>query len=151
MALSRERFLRLVLRVIGSAGLTAVIFVFAPYAWMDAIHRRLGMGRLPDDPVVGYLARSTSGFYASFGGLLWLLSFDVQGRRLVLCYLGGVFTFFGLVLLGIDLVEGLPLWWALAEGLSNAAVGVVIFCLSWRLGHADTRTAAGDRGDPAAV
>ena len=29
-----------------------------PYSWMDAIHQGLGMGKLPDAPIVGYLVRS---------------------------------------------------------------------------------------------
>jgi len=69
-----EQVLKLFLRLIGSAALLALIFVAAPHAWMDAIHAQMGMGQLPDAPVVGYLARSTSAFYALLGGLLWVVS-----------------------------------------------------------------------------
>jgi hypothetical protein len=56
--------------------LSAAFFVAAPYSWMNAIHQWLGLGVLPDAPVAGYLARSTSAFYAMLGGLLWVLLFD---------------------------------------------------------------------------
>ena len=90
--------LKLLLRAIGSASLLALIFVFVPYQAMDAIHRWLGMGPLPDQPVVGYLARSTSAFYAMLGGLLWLVSFDLRRHRRVLIYLGVAISLFGVAL-----------------------------------------------------
>lgn len=55
----QDRFLRLFLWIVGTASLLAVAAVVMPYAWMNAIHQWLGMGRLPSDPIVGYLARST--------------------------------------------------------------------------------------------
>ena len=44
---------------------------------MVAMHADLGLGRLPDAPIVGYLARSTSAFYAIEGGLFWVVSIDL--------------------------------------------------------------------------
>ena len=76
--MSSEGRLKLILRLLGGSSLTAVIFVAAPTAWMRDIHASLGMGPLPEGPVVGYLARSTSAFYALVGGLFWLVSFDLQ-------------------------------------------------------------------------
>lgn|GEM_PF-6538567 len=70
-----EYFFIRFLRIVGSASLLAVFFTMIPYSWMDSIHGWLVMGRLPSEPVVGYLARSTSAFYALMGGLLWILSF----------------------------------------------------------------------------
>ena len=68
-----ERILVSVLRITGCVSLLAAIFVFVPYSWMNAIHQQLGMGELPSNPVVGYLARSTSAFYALLGGLLLVM------------------------------------------------------------------------------
>ena len=104
-----------------------------PYSWMNAIHQRLGMGELPSEPIVGYLARSTSRFYALFGGLLWVVSFDLYRHRPVLCYLGAAIAFFGAVLFAVDIIEGLPLYWILFEGPLNAAFGVLIFVCNRRL------------------
>ncbi|MHC4740967.1 MAG: hypothetical protein ACYS8Z_03590 [Planctomycetota bacterium] len=128
-----ERILKSLLRVVGTLGLTAVVAVVMPYSWMDVIHRWLGMGPLPSDPIVGYLARSTSAFYAIFGGLFWVISFDIRRHSRVLCYVGAAAVVFGAALLVIDVVEGLPLHWTLSEGPLNAAFGVYFFIAARRL------------------
>ena len=131
----QERFLQLLLRIFGSTMLLAVFFIMIPYPWMNAIHQWLGMGQLPDEPIVGYLARSTSAFYALFGGLLWVLSWDLSRHRLVLCYLGAVSILFGLALFGVDLLEGMPRYWSLFEGPIGVACGILILYLSYRVGR----------------
>ena len=130
----QERFFKLFLRIIGSAALLAIVAVVMPYSWMNTIHQRLGMGELPAEPIVGYLARSTSGFYALLGGLFWLASFDLHRHRLVLCYLGIVILIFGAALFIIDLLGGMPLYWSLTEGPINVTFGVVILTLGCRTG-----------------
>lgn len=132
---NEERLFRLLLRIVGSAALLAIPFVFVPYAGMNAIHDGLGMGQLPDAPVVGYLARSASAFYAILGGLLWVLSFDLRRHRLVLVYLGAAILLFGLVIFAVDFLEGMPRWWNLWEGSVNTLFGIVILVLSCRLGR----------------
>jgi len=127
---THDRFLRLFLRAIGTVALLAVIAVVMPYSWMNSIHQRLGMGKLPPEPIVGYLARSTSAFYAILGGLLWVMSIDLRRHRPTLQYLGLVMVLFGITLGVVDFVEGMPLWWKLAEGPINIAVGVLILLLS---------------------
>jgi hypothetical protein len=128
-----EQILKLILRFVGTAALFALIFVAAPYAWMDSIHSTLGMGRLPDTPVVGYLARSTSAFYALLGGLFWVISFDLRRHRQVLIYLGAALASFGLVLFVIDWSAGMPFFWTVWEGPYVSAMGATILCLSRRL------------------
>ena len=133
------RLLRLFLRIIGTAALLALVAVIMPYSWMNAIHQWLGMGQLPAEPIVGYLARSTSAFYALLGGLFWVVSFDLHRHRMVLCYLGIVIVIFGVALLVVDLLEGMPLWWTIGEGPFNIVFGVVILALARRLGRRKNR------------
>ena len=133
------RLLRLFLRIIGTAALLALVAVIMPYSWMNAIHQWLGMGQLPAEPIVGYLARSTSAFYALLGGLFWVASFDLHRHRMVLCYLGIVIVIFGVALLVVDLLEGMPLWWTIGEGPFNIVFGVVILALARRLGRGENR------------
>ncbi len=130
--IGQDRFLRLFLRMIGTASLLAIAAVVMPYAGMDAIHEWLGMGQLPSDPIVGYLARSTSAFYALLGGLLWVVSFDPRRCRPALQYLGVAIIVFGVALLAIDLLEGMPVFWSLCEGPIDIALGIVILGLSHR-------------------
>jgi len=127
---SQERFLKVLIRILGTGSATAAFFVVVPYAWMNAIHQWLGLGTLPDAPVVGYLARSTSAFYALFGGLLWVLSFDLRRHLLVLRYLGAAIVLFGVTLFVVDWVEGLPLSWRWWEGAIDVGYGIAIFWLS---------------------
>lgn len=127
------RFLRLLLRVVGSASLCAVFAVVMPYSWMNAIHQGLDMGKLPEAPIVGYLARSTSALYAIIGGLMWTLSFNVRQYRTVLSYLGAAIIVFGLALLAVDTVEGLPVQWTIFEGPANCILGAVILLCRGRL------------------
>ena len=129
-----EYFFILFLRIVGSASLLAVFFTMIPYSWMDSIHGWLGMGRLPNEPVVGYLARSTSAFYALMGGLLWILSFDLRRYRSVLIYLGVAFTLFGVLLSVFDWVEGMPRFWSICEGPFDIVFGLVIFFFGRRIG-----------------
>jgi hypothetical protein len=130
---NQRRFIKLFLRIVGSVAGLAVFAVVMPYSRMDAIHQRLGMGKLPDEPIVGYLARSTSAFYALLGGLLWVVSFHLHRNRLVLRYLGAAMVLFGIALFGVDLVEGMPLFWKICEGPINIAFGVVILWFSHRI------------------
>ena len=130
---SSERCLKLVLRVIGSNSLFALIFVAAPFSWMQTIHAWLGMGELSDQPVVDYLARSTSFFYALLGGLLWVVSFGLRRYRPVLIYIGFAVTTFGTALLVIDWTAGLPPMWTLWEGPFVIALGLTLLLTTRRI------------------
>jgi len=130
---SASRALMLLLRVIGGSSLLALIFVAAPESWMAAIHAELDMGPFPTAPVVGYLARSTSAFYAIAGGLFWVVATDLDRHRLVLLYLGWAMTLFGVVLLVVDVFEGMPLSWTLWEGPFVVLFGGTMLWLTRRL------------------
>lgn len=130
---NQERLFKLFLRVLGSVALLALVAVVMPYSWMNAIHKWLGMGKLPSEPIVGYLARSTSAFYALLGALLWVVSFDLVRHRLILRFLGVAIIVFGGILLIVDFVEGMPLWWRFWEGPINMAFGTIILILSNRI------------------
>lgn len=131
--MGRDSALIFVLRAIATTSLLALIFVFVPYRWMNDIHHWLGLGDLPAEPIVGYLARSVSAFYALVGGLLMLLSFDVVRYRSILVYVGvGLFVFGGLLAF-IDWHEGLPFFWKVWEGPFVSLIGLVVWILSRRL------------------
>ena len=122
----------ILLRLIGSASALALIAVFLPYQWMNVTHHWLGLGTLPPDPIVGYLARTLSAFYAFYGGLLWTLSFDTSKHRSTIRYIGFATLGFGLILLAVDWSEGLPFYWKIAEGPIVIVYGSMIVLLSRR-------------------
>lgn len=126
----RRSALVILLRLFGTSSLAALVFVAAPREWMRDIHAALGMGAMPESPVVWYLARSTSAFYALMGGLFWLLSFDPVRYRPILRYLGAVIMLFGVALFAIDWTEGMPVVWTFWEGPVMAVYGGLMFVLS---------------------
>ena len=128
--MNREMMLRLVLRLVGTSSLFAFIFVMVPHSTMDAIHRSIGMGELPDIPVIQYLTRSTSMLYAFLGGLFWVVSFDLSRYRAVLIYLGGAVTLFGVTLLIIDWMAGMPRLWTAWEGPFVMVFGLLVLWLA---------------------
>lgn len=133
--MTRERFLTVFLRLVGTVASTAAFCAVMPLGWMDAVHRALGMGALPQQPVVEYLARSTSALYALLGALFWVLSLDVTRFRPVIRCLGLAATVLGLLLLWIDHTAGLPRCWQLAEGPANILLGTVILLAARTSSH----------------
>jgi hypothetical protein len=108
--------------------------VFLPTSWMAAVHSWLGMGEFPAAPLTDYLARSVSALYGFHGVLLFIVSGDpVRCERIVL-YLGVANVVFGLMLFGIDLHAGLPIWWTAFEGPPVVGLGVLLLYLRGRAG-----------------
>ncbi len=125
-----ERALKIFLRSVGFVAALAAFGVVMPYAWMNEIHQYLGLGVLPDAPIVGYLARSTSAFYALYGGLLWVLSLDLSRYRPLLSCVGIGTILLGAALTGVDRVEGLPFFWQVGEGPFDMAAGTLLLLLA---------------------
>ena len=126
---SASRALVWLLRLFGVSSLFALIFVAAPHSWMREIHAWAGLGVMPDTPVVWYLARSTSAFYAMVGGLFLVVARDLERHRQVLVYLGSSVIFLGAVLFIVDVTEGMPTSWTVWEGPFVIAFGVAILYL----------------------
>lgn len=131
MVCNAEKALVWVLRLLGIGMLLAIPAVFMPESMIAEAHEKwLGLGKIELTPVFVYLARSVSLFYAFFGGLFVLVSFDTRRHAIVVAYLGWVMLALGLGIGIIDHVAGLPLWWTLPEAaltvVSAAAVLVLL-------------------------
>ena len=124
--MTRDRFLILFLRIVGTVSGSAALCAAMPLHAMDAVHRVLGMGALPSGPIVEYLARSTSAFYALLGALLWTLSLDLPRYRPLVRGAGVAFVALGALLLWTDLKAGLPWFWQAAEGPIDAFFGLIL-------------------------
>jgi peptidoglycan/LPS O-acetylase OafA/YrhL len=127
-----ERILVWLLRLVGAVMLTALGAVFMPSQWMNAIHQQIGLGDLPDKPIVGYLTRSVSVLYALHGALLLFLAGDVRRYRPVVRFLALAGLVFGVLLLGIDCAVKMPLSWTAGEGPFVIVLGAAILWLSGR-------------------
>src|SRR5262245_31164276 len=124
-----EWWLVVVLRFGAAVLMLAALAVVIPFAWMAAIHDLFGQGTLPELPLVGYLTRSVSAFYAYHGALIWLLSFDVRRYEKVIRFMAWANVAFGLLLVGIDVFVGMPWWWTATEGPIVAGFGGVVLAL----------------------
>jgi len=119
----RLRILRFLLHFFGISGLFALVAVVMPMSWMMGIHRWLGLGEMPTAPVVEYLARSLSAFYALFGAICLVLASDLERYRPLVRFLGIAFAVLGMVFTGVDLAAGMPWWWSVFEGPPGVVVG----------------------------
>jgi hypothetical protein len=128
--MTAQSLLVFLLRLGGTMTVLAFPTMLLPHDWMAATHRWLGMGELPDAPVVSYLARSVSAFYGFHGVLLFLIATDPVRYRAFVVYVGCMNVALGLMLLLIDLHAGMPGWWTAFEGPGVVALGVVILFLS---------------------
>jgi hypothetical protein len=143
MELSRsERWLAILLRVSGTITLTAVVAVLMPRGWMAATHLWLNLGTFPEGPIVEYLARSLSAFYAMFGGMLIVVSFDVRRHARVIAYFAAVMIAFGATMCVIDTLIGMPSYWRTMEGIMPALFGVAILLLQRAVRRSDAKAPA---------
>ncbi len=127
-----EKTLILLLRLDGIIMLAALFPSMMPLAWMKEIHRCLGMGELPDGPIIGYLTRSLSLMYAMHGAVLFFVSFDVRRFLPVVKFVAVLTILFGLWMTALDVVVGMPLFWIASEGpVLFVLYGVVL----WLTGH----------------
>ncbi len=127
-----RRALPIFLRCIGCLDAFALGAAVMPRAWMNAAAVALGLGPLPSEPVVGYLARSASVLYALHGLTVLYVSFDVVRYGPLIRFLAILAVFHGVIVLGIDLGEGMPRWWQCVEGPCFASTGVVVLWLQRR-------------------
>ena len=104
-----DKVLMILLRYfLGIPGLFALFAVVMPMSWMVATHRWLGLGEMPTAPVVEYLARSVSAFYALFGALCLVVACNLERYRPLVRFLGVAFALTSVVLLGVDVAAGMP-------------------------------------------
>lgn len=113
---SSPRVLTWLLRTIGVLDLLAFAAVVMPRSMMIAVHAQLQLGALPTEPIVGYLARTASMFYGFCGVLLLYLAADVVRHRDTIRFVAGCGMAAGVLIVLIDVAEGMPLWWIAMEG-----------------------------------
>ena len=117
---SADRLLQWLLRFVGGIELCAIPFILVPMSWMAEVHASLlGLGPMPQAPIVEYMARTLSLLYAVHGAVVFRVSFDLVRFRPFVGFLGALHTAVGLCIIGIDLATGLPWWWVLGEGRAS--------------------------------
>ena len=127
----KPRLLVALLRFEGAMEMLAFIAVVMPHAWMAAAHQWLGLGVLPDFPLLDYMIRSASFLYGLHGVLLWMLAKDTKRFRPLIIYAAASYLASVLVFAMIDLRDGMPWWWTGAEIASVLSYGLVLAWLLW--------------------
>jgi len=126
----REKILVVFLKICGIILMVALIPAVMPFFWMQEIHRWLGMGELPGEPIVGYLTRSLSLMYVAHGALIYFVSLDVRRFLPVVRFLGILCIVFGSSMIGLDAAVGMPAYWIVCEGPLIVPLGIVILSLA---------------------
>lgn len=121
--------LRCLLIFNGLMTLLALLAVFLPTASMDAFHRGLGLGALPEGPIVEYLARSVSALYAAFGSLTLVIAWDLQRFGPVVTWWGVTAIVFGCLLFWVDTIAPMPEHWKWGEVMYLVLTGAVVLML----------------------
>ncbi len=109
------RRLAMLLRWGGSIEMLAFLAVAAPRDWLADIHEGLGMGTMPQEPVVHFLVRQVSLFYGLHGVLLWVLASNVVRFQPVIRFISYTFLLYGPTFFLIDWMSGIPLWWTISD------------------------------------
>jgi hypothetical protein len=124
-----DRAVAIALRFFAAIDLLALGAVLMPFGWMGEVHAWLGLGTLPEAPIVEYLARHVSLLYVVHAATNFFLSAHVERYRPVIGFIAALVAMSACILGVINVVSGQPLWWAIAEFIGGAIEGVTILVL----------------------
>jgi hypothetical protein len=128
-----ERWLMLLLRLIGGVCLLALFSLWMPRSWMDAGHRWLGWGVFPTAPIAEYLALSVSALSAFYGGLLVALSFDVRRYSPLIRYQAVAIMVLSACGVVVGRWAGVPLWFVVGDAVACWAYCLPMLVLAGRV------------------
>jgi hypothetical protein len=108
------------------------VSVVMPRAWMEASHAWLGLGEMPDGPVIMFMIRQASYAYGMHGVSLWILASDVVRFRPLIQFNGISFLLAGPVFFLIHYHSGMPWYWTISDSFACAAFGAALLLLDRR-------------------
>lgn len=124
--------IRILLRVLGTMCVFAIIPLLMPFRWIDAAHQWMGLGPFPTAPIAIYLARSVSSLCTFYGGLLLILSRDVERYASIISYQAVAI----MLLSAYGIIAGLPAFWVVADAVGCWLFLLPIFLLSRNIAKA---------------
>lgn len=128
--MNRLRLLAWLLRLAGAVEILAFIAVVMPRSWMEISHAWVGLGEMPNAPVLMFLIRQASYVYGAHGISLFVLASNVERFRPLIILNGITFLIAGPVFFVIDYTSGMPWWWTVADPLSCMFFGAAVLWLS---------------------
>jgi hypothetical protein len=136
---SRQQLQAWVLRLVGLTEMFAFGAAVMPRVWMEDAHRSLGLGELPDSPVVNFIIRQTSFTYGLHGLALWLIAWDVVRYRPLVILTGIGYLLAGPAFFVIDYTSGMPWWWVVGDGGACLLIGALILWLEFGRARSENR------------
>jgi hypothetical protein len=133
VAKTPDKVLMWVLRILAVILMTAIVPAVMPSAWMEEIPIRLGMGELPRGPMIGYLTHSLSAMYTMHGAVVFFVSLDVRRFLPVVRCLAVLAVMFGIGMIALDVMVGMPMFWILCEGPLIIVLNGVLLWLAGRV------------------
>ena len=128
-SVSRRGLQAWLLRLAGAVEVLAFIAVAMPRPWMEVSHAWLGLGEMPEGPLIMFMIRQASYVYGMHGVSLWVLASDVHRFRPLVTLNGVSFLLAAPVFFLIDYTSGVPLWWTAADTLGCAFFGTALLWL----------------------
>lgn len=124
--MNRDWIVAWTLRAAGAVEMLAFVSVVMPRGWMEASHRWLGLGEMPESAVLMFMIRQASYVYGMHGIFLWLLASDVERYRPLVVFTGATFLLAAPVFFVIDHTAGMPLWWTVMDSLGCGVFGALV-------------------------
>ena len=124
-----ERRVRGALLAFGLLDVVALLAVLMPRSLMDLVHQSSGLGPLPEGPIVGYLARTSSLLYGVHGAVILFVATDVRRYAPLVRFLARLAVVQGVTILAIDWFEQLPGWWQAIEGVCLIGIGIGVMAV----------------------
>jgi hypothetical protein len=140
VAKTPDKVLMWVLRLLSVILMTAIVPAVMPSAWMEEIPIRLGMGELPRGPMIAYLTHSLSAMCTLHGAVVFVVSLDVRRYLPIVKCLAVLAILFGIGMIVLDVMVGMPTFWVLCEGPFIVVVNVVLLWLAGRVARLETET-----------
>lgn len=100
----------------GVVQILAAPAILFPAGWMAGFHDQLGIGELPELPIVSYLTRTLSALYVAWGALYLFIVRDLERYLPLLCFVAWTKVCLGALFIAIDIFSGMPWYWTLGEG-----------------------------------
>ena len=118
------------LRLAGATEILAFFAVVMPRAWMETSHTWLGLGNMPEGPIIMFMIRQASYVYGMHGVSLWILASNVKRFRPIVVFNGFSFLLAGPVFFLIDYYSDMPWFWTVIDSLGCGLFGAALLWLN---------------------
>lgn len=118
-----------VLRLVGAVEFLAFGAVVLPQHRMASLHAEMGLGEMPESPVVDSVMWQVSFTYGLHGVALWIIAADVRRYRPLVILTAIGYLVAAPVFFVIDLHNGMPWSWILSNGGSCLLIGLLLLAL----------------------